>query len=234
MKLPENKRRMEEGRTNWSIWIYGAPFSGKTTFADKFDNVLMINTDGNTRYTTAPYILIRNEIYKEGRMFKTKYGWDEFIDTIAELEKDTTYETIVIDLIDDIYSMARQSICANHGWSHESDDSTKAWDIVRSEFIDVMRRLLTLPNKNKILISHEDKSRNIMKSGGDQVTEIKPNIQDKVANKIAGMVDVVGRVTADHKLSFEISRGVFGGGRIHKTLPKEIDLDKDEFLKAIV
>ena len=42
------------------------------------------------------------------------------------------------------------------------------------------------------LISHEDRTRDLTRKGGDKISSIKPNLQDKVANKVAGMVDLVG------------------------------------------
>ena len=50
---------------------------------------------------------------------------------------------------------------------------------------------MNLDYENIVLISHEDTSKDITKKSGDKITAIKPNIADKVANKIAGMVDIV-------------------------------------------
>lgn len=228
MLLPQNKRKDVSTIENFNLWLYGQPFSGKTTFADKFDNVLFINTDGNVDFITSPYILVRDEKYKEGRMLKVNFGWDKFREIILELETDDTFETVVIDLVDDIYQMCRDAVCSKHGWSHESDDSFKAWDIVRSEFIETMRRLMTL-KKNVILISHEDATKDITKKSGDKITAIKPNIADKVANKLAGMVHLVGRVTKEHELEFYGGEGVFNGGRLTKNIPGKMNLDPKEF-----
>ena len=46
---------------------------------------------------------------------------------------------------------------------------------------------------------------------------IKPNINDKVALKIAGMVDIVGRVLnedGNRTISFKTNEVIFGGGRL--------------------
>lgn len=86
--------------------------------------------------------------------------------------------------------------------------------------------------ENIILISHEDRSKDITRKGGDKITAIKPNLPDKVANKIAGMVDIVARVVADgdeRTLSFKTNEVIFGGGRLTVT-KKEIPLDYDDFM----
>ena len=45
--LPKNEKRTVNKLSQIKIWIYGAPFSGKTTLANNFPDALMLNTDGN-------------------------------------------------------------------------------------------------------------------------------------------------------------------------------------------
>lgn len=122
-----------------------------------------------------------------------------------------------MDLVEDTYEMCRLYMYDKLGITHESDDSFRAWDKVRTEFLSTMRRLMNLNYENIILISHEDMSKDITKKSGDKITSIKPNINDKCANKLAGMVDIVLRVVAEdenYTLSFKKSEVVFGGGRL--------------------
>ena len=58
MLLPENKRRTPDATKKKVIWVYGAPFSGKTFFANAFPDPLMLNTDGNIKFVDAPFISI--------------------------------------------------------------------------------------------------------------------------------------------------------------------------------
>ena len=228
MKLPENKRRNIEAVEKRVLWIYGVPFCGKTTFANSFPGPLMLNTDGNIKFVDAPYIRIKDEIKVEGRMTKRTLAWDVFKDTISELEKkDNTFKTIVVDLLEDLYEHCRLYMYQQMGITHESDDSFRAWDKVRGEFLNTLKRLMNLDYENIILISHEDTSKDITKKGGDKITAIKPNLQDKVANKVAGMVDVVARIVADgdtRTFSFKSNEVIFGGGRLRVTA-KDIPLD---------
>ena len=93
---------------------------------------------------------------------------------------------------------------------------------------------MALDYENIILISHEDTTKDITKKGGDKLTSIKPNLADKVANKVAGMVDIVARVVADgdiRTLSFKTNEVIFGGGRL-ATKANEISLDLDAFLEV--
>lgn len=235
MLLPVNERRNIEKISKRTVWIYGKPFSGKTTFANKFPDPLMLNTDGNIKFVDAPYIPIKDEVKVEGRMTKRTFAWQKFKDVIAELEKkDNTFKTIIVDLIEDTYEYCRLYMYDQMGITHESDDSFRAWDKVRTEFLSTLKRLMNLDYENIILISHEDASKDLTKRGGDKITSIKPNIQEKAANKIAGMVDIVARIVAeDNKriLSFKSDEVVFGGGRL-TTNASEIDLNYDEFIEV--
>ena len=228
MKLPENKRRNIEAVEKRVIWIYGVPFCGKTTFANSFPDPLMLNTDGNIKFVDAPFVRIRDEVKVEGRQTKRTLAWDVFKDTISELEKkENTFKTIVVDLLEDLYEHCRLYMYQQMGITHESDDSFRAWDKVRGEFLNTLKRLMNLDYENIILISHEDTSKDITKKGGDKITAIKPNLQDKVANKVAGMVDVVARIVADgdtRTFSFKSNEVIFGGGRLRVTA-KDIPLD---------
>ena len=232
MLLPENKRRNLEATSKKVVWIYGSPFSGKTTFANQFPDPLMLNTDGNFKFVDAPVIHIKDEVKKNGRMTERKSAWGTFKEIIAELElKDNTFKTIVVDLLEDLYEHCRRDVCNQKGWDHESDDSFRAWDMVRTEFLSTLKRLMNLDYENIVLISHLDTTKDITKKGGDKLTSIKPNINDKVANKVAGMVDIVARTIADdgeYVLSFKRNEVIFGGGRL-KFKAAEIPLDYKAF-----
>ena len=158
-----------------------------------------------------------------------------FTETVDELEKkQNTFKTIVVDLLEDVYEACRVFICERQGWKHESDDSFRAWDMVRSEFLNTLKRLMALDYENIVLISHEDRTRDLTRKGGDKISSIKPNLQDKVANKVAGMVDLVARIVADDNervLSFKASEVIFGGGRLN-VRSKEIPLNYTAFCEV--
>lgn len=235
MNLPKNERRTVAANDKKKIWLYGAPFSGKTYLANEFTDPLMLNTDGNIKFIDAPYIAIKDEVTVEGRITKRTFAWQIFKDTIEELEKkQNDFKTIVVDLLEDTYEYCRLFMYDQLGISHESDDSFRAWDKVRTEFLSTIKRLMNLDYENIILISHEDTSKDLTKKSGDKITAIKPNINDKAALKIAGMVDLVARVIDDEgnrTLSFKNNEVIFGGGRLTLAV-NEIPCDYDELCKV--
>lgn len=232
--LPVNKRRVQNAPKKRTMWLYGSPFSGKTTFADSAPDPLMLNTDGNAEYVTAPYVAIKDEVIVNGRITKRKFAWEVFKEYIEELEKgQNDFKTIVVDLVNDTYEMCRLYMYDKLGITHESDDSYRAWDKVRTEYLSTMRRVTNLPYENVILISHEDATKDLTKKSGDKITSIKPKMADKVADSLAGMVGFVGRVYVDegkHKLSIKTDEVVYGGGRLGIS-GVEVPLAWDEVIK---
>lgn len=229
MALPSTARVKAQKDSYFKFWIYGEPFTGKTTFCDPAPTPLNLNTDGNVKTVTMARLPIHDQY--EGRI--KKLGWEIFKDALSDLQKGSDFETIILDLTEDTYEMCRLYMYDKLGITHESDDSFRAWDKVRMEYLSTMRTLLNLPY-NIVLISHEDKTKDITGRSGEKYTAIKPNINDKVALKLAGMVDFVGRVIVkddgSRVLSFKTNEVVFGGGRLNFGV-NEIPLEWDELVK---
>ena len=235
MELPKNERRTASKPSKRTIWLYGRPFTGKTTLADHAPDPLMLNTDGNAVYVTAPFVSIKDDVEVTGRIVKRKLAWVVLKETLDELEKkQNTFKTIVVDLIEDLYESCRLYMFDKLHITHESDDNFRAWDKVRTEFYSQIRRLMNLDYENIILLSHEDSSRDITKKSGESTTSIRPNIQEKVATKVAGMVGLVGRVVADgdeRTIEFKADDVVFGGERL-KTKVVSVPLTWDALAEA--
>lgn len=233
-ELPKNERKKVVTPTKKVIWLYGKPFTGKTTFADLAPDPLMLNTDGNAQYATAPDIPIKDEITVTGRITKRKLAWEVLTEWVDELEKgQNTYKTIVLDLLSDSYELCREYMYQKLGITHESDDTYRAWDKVEHEFMTLVKRITNLPYENIILLSHEDATKDLTKKSGEKFSQVKPKMRDKLADNVAGLVGIVGRTYVnDDKYLLEIKSDevTFGGGRLginNVTVP----LDWDEVSK---
>lgn len=236
MNLPSSERRNISETKKRKIWIYGAAFSGKTTMLDDAPNPLNLNTDGNIQFVTMPYMAIKDEVTVNGRMTNRKFAWEVFKDTIAELEKkQNDFKTIIIDLLEDTREMCRVYMYDSLGIQHESDSGFgKGWDIIKTEYLSTMRRFFNLDYENLVVVSHEDISKDITKKNGQNITRIAPNIQDAIANKIAGMVDIVARVVVEdddsRTLNFKQNEVIFGGGRLKGISQTTIPLSWDALM----
>ena len=235
MLLPSTKRRSLDAPVKTKTWIYGAPYSGKTTMLDSAPNPLNLNTDGNVEFVTMPFISIKDEVTVEGRLTKRKFAWEVFKDAILELEKkQNEFETIIIDLVEDTREMCRLYMYDKLGIEHESDSGYgKGWDIIKTEYLSTMRRFFNLDYKNLVIVSHELVNEVNLKNG-QKITKIVPNIQEAIANKIAGMVDIVARVVIEddgtRTLNFKSNEYVFGGGRLRGVTTTKIPLKWDALM----
>lgn len=237
MLLPKNERVEVGAKKKRKIWLYGAPFSGKTTVLDDAPDPLNLNTDGNVEFVTMQRIAIRDIVTVEGRMTKRKFAWEFFKEVIDELEKNQNdFKTIIIDLVDDTREMCRLYKYDQMGIQHESDSGYgKGWDIIKTEYLSTMRRFFNLDYENLVIVSHEVVSE-IKKKNGQTITKISPNIQEAIANKLAGMVDIVARVVVEddgtRTLNFKADEYVFGGGRLKGITTTSIPLSWDALMEV--
>lgn len=237
MILPKNERKEASINTTPDMWLYGDSYSGKTVFMDSFDDNLMINTDGNVDHITSPVIRIKDEVTVNGRLTRKKYAWESFKEVIDELEKkDNTFKIITVDLVEDMYEHCRLYMYHKEGWEHESDGAFgKGWDMIMTEFLSTMKRL-----KNtgyQIVYLSKQVTNTITYKSGQEVTTFKPNIKDKIANVLAGTVDLTARIVVEddgkHYLSFKNSETIFGGSRYNFGVER-IPLNHDAFIKVMV
>lgn len=237
MILPKNERRKIEVSDKKKIWLYAQPFAGKTTLTDKFPDPLILSTDGNIKNVTAPYVYIKDEVTVTGRMTSRKFAWEIFKETIDELEKkQNDFKTISIDLVEDTREMCRLYMYDKLGIQHESDSGFgKGWDVIKTEYLSTMRRFFNLDYENIIICSHEDITKTITRKSGEQITRIAPNIQEAIATKLAGMVDIVARIIVNddntRTISFKTDNVIFGGGRLN-VAGREIPCDYDSLMEV--
>lgn len=229
MILPSTERREIGKATKRKIWIYGDAFTGKTTMLDDAPNPLNLNSDGNIQFVTMPYIAIKDIVTVEGRVTRRKFAWEVLKETIEELEKNKNeFKTIIVDLLEDTREMCRLYKYDQMGIEHESDSGYgKGWDIIKTEYLSTLRRLFNLDYENIVVVSHEIQNE-IKKKNGQTITKIAPNIQESIANKVAGMVDIVARAVveddATRTLNFKSNEFVFGGGRLKGLTETKIPL----------
>lgn len=236
MLLPKNERREKKIDKNPDLWIYAQSYVGKSTFVDQYDDLLFLNTDGNTDNTTSPVIPIRDEITVNGRITNKKFAWEVFKEVISELEKkDNDFKRVALDLVEDLWEHCRLYMYNKNGWEHESDGGYgKGWDMIRTEFLSTMKRLKAL-DYQIIYISKEVATEVTLKNG-TKFTTYKPNINDKVANVLAGTVDLTVRAYVDgDKRYIQLAKdeNVFGGGRFNFT-EKKCELHMEDFTRALV
>ncbi len=179
-----------------NFFIWGETMSGKSYFSSYFPNPLVLNTDGNSEQGQAPSIQIRNVRDANGKLQQSAIKQLDDIITALQVENPKRppkeqFQTIVIDVIDDICVMIEQAICINEGVQALSDIPwSKGYAMFNSALQQFVMDLKALP-MNVIYISREisitDEKSNI--------TTYKQSLKDKYYNVINGNCDLVIRTS---------------------------------------
>lgn len=164
--LPTNEEKIVDVTPkNYLVW--GESMSGKTYFATQFPNPILLNTDGNAVKVPTPSIDIRD--------------YDQFIQIVGELEKGGhPYESVIIDLVDDIKTLLTISICKRYKVRNLLD---VPYGKATSEFKDSWQKLMTKLSQlscQVIFISHIIESQEVE----------KPSLNQRELNVCMGRCDV--------------------------------------------
>lgn len=218
--------------------LYGEPGVGKSVFASKAPKPFFICTDGNYEWL--------EDFGAKMEDHAQVSSWDEAKKIMNGSFDD--YETIVIDLTEDLFKWCEQEFCIKNRISHVGDlGFGKGYDISRNEFFIEMCKLINL-DKNIIFLMHETTT--VVKDRrGVEHTKHMPSsrIPEKVIDMLEGRVRYFLRCylkaeeTEDNKLvkkrylslipkenEFGICRGVD-----ENRVPHDIPLEFEEFIQII-
>lgn len=190
-KLPENKPQVPKD-TPRNFFIYGETMSGKSYLANEFPNPIVLNTDGNAEANSVPSIQLVNEKNGQGRITNSVIKQLSEILLALQTQKHS-YETVVIDVIDDVIEMIKIAVCDELTPSGKSRIKSlseipygKGYDFFNQAITELVIDLKALP-MNVIYISRQiseyDDSGN--------ATKDKPSLKDKYVNLINGNSDLM-------------------------------------------
>lgn len=180
--LPENKPQTPKD-TPHNYFIWGPTMGGKSFLASQFPNPVIFNTDGNAEANTVPSVQLRNIKDTNGKIKRSVIDQLDKLITALQTEKHT-YETVVLDVIDDIVVMIEQYICDKEGVETLGDiPYGKGYAAFTNIFQQLVIELKSLP-MNVIYIS-----RNATKLEGTTEIEI-PSLKEKHQNIVNGNCDL--------------------------------------------
>lgn len=159
--------------------LYGEPGVGKSVFASKAPKPFFITTDGNYEWL--------EEFGADPNAYVQVSSWKE---AKKAFERDfSNYETIVVDLTEDLFKWCEHEYCVKNKLEHVSDVGYgKGYDTTRNEFFIEICKLIGL-DKHIIFIMHglvfTEKDRR-----GVEHTKYAPSnrIPDKLLDMIEGRV----------------------------------------------
>ena len=218
--------------------LYGEPGVGKSVFACKAPKPFFICSDGNYAWL--------EDFGADPDAYVEVSSWDDAKKAFA---KDySEYETIVVDLTEDLFKWCEREYCVRNKIEHLSDlGYGKGYDATRNEFFIEMCKLISL-DKNIIFLMHGF-SITVKDRRGVEHTKYVPSsrLPDKVIDMIEGRVryflrcyikDVEtedGKVEKKRFLSLVPKPNEFGiiRGVNENKIPQDIPLDFNEFAKVI-
>lgn len=218
--------------------LYGEPGVGKSVFASRSPKPFFITTDGNYEWLI--------DFGADPNAHVQVNTWEEAKKAFA-MDFDG-YETIVVDLLEDLFKWCEYEYCKKSRIEHISDVGYgKGYDITRNEFFLEISKLLS-KDKNVILITHGITFVTKDRRGVEHTRYAPSNrIPDKVMDMIEGRLryclrcylkveeQTDGTLAKKRYLSLVPKENEFGiiRGVDENTLPQDIDLNFDEFAKYI-
>ena len=218
----------------YSVFLYGAPKTGKTTIACQFPGVLLLAFEKG--YSTIGGVLAQ-----------PINSWSEFKKLFVEFKDPAVkerYQTIVIDTADIAYSYCEKYICtresdAKHSYQNVADiPYGKGYSMAMDEFDECIRKILQL-GYGLVIISH-DQDKTMKNENGEEYNQIIPTLDKRARLVCERTCDIIGycREVEDqegHKtvrmFMRETSRYVAGSR--FKYTPDSIELSYDNLVKAI-
>lgn len=217
--------------------LYAEPGVGKSVFASKAPKPFFFTTDGNYAWL--------EDFGADPNAHVRVNSWEEAKQEFAKSYDD--YETLVVDLTEDLFKWCEFEYCIKNRIEHVSDIGYgKAYDITRNEFFLEMCKLINT-DKHVIFLMHgvtyTTKDRR-----GVEHTKHGPTtrIPDKVISMLEGRVryflraylkaeEIDGALVKKRYLSLVPKENEFGiiRGVDENTIPHDIPLEFDEFAKYI-
>jgi hypothetical protein len=181
--LPPNKpKKTVDTPRNFFIW--GQTMHGKSYLASEFPNPVILNTDGNADQIETPSVDLKNE--RDPKTGKIKFTVvEQIFNIIKELEQGNhTFETVVIDVIDDLITLIEQAICEEYEVDYIGDvPYGKGWGLRKTFITSIVVRLKALP-MNVIYISR-------YATRNENNVEVPiPSLSDKDLNVVNGNCDL--------------------------------------------
>lgn len=185
--LPKPQKLQPKSQPH-NFFIWGATMSGKSYFSSFFPSPLILNTDGNSEQGSAPSIQIRNIRNTDGTLKQSAIvQLDEIITALQT--NNPGYQTVVVDVIDDICVMIEQAICLDAGVQALSDiPYGKGYAMFNTALQQFVMDLKALP-LNVIYISRELS----ITDENTGVTTYEQSLKTKYYNIVNGNCDVVIR-----------------------------------------
>lgn len=218
--------------------LYAEPGVGKSVFASKFPQPFFITTDGNYEWLV--------DFGADPEAHQEVHSWSE-AKKVFKMGFEG-YETIVLDLTEDLFMWCENEWCKRNEIEHPSDMGWgKGYQGPRNEFFIEISKLLSL-DKHIVMLMHGE-SVTVKNKRGVEFTTYKPTsrLPDKLLDQIEGRLryflrayigskEENGKVVKKRYLSLVPKEDEYGiiRGVDENEIPQTIPLDFDIFWNTVI
>ena len=213
----------------YTILLYGAPKTGKTTIASKFSKALLLGFEAG--YLTIP-----------GIMALPINSWAEFKSVLKQLKTDeghAAYDNIIIDTVDIAYDLCEKYICNREGVENIADLAYgKGYNMVSKEFDEALR-LIPQIGYGLVMISHsQDKV--FTDENGREYNQICPTLGNRprlIVDRMSDLIIYAHPIQEEdgsiHTVGFMRQTPRFVAGSRFKYTPDSIEFNYNNLVNAI-
>ena len=213
----------------YTILLYGAPKTGKTTIASKFSKALLLGFEAG--YLTIP-----------GIMALPINSWAEFKTVLKQLKTDeghATYDNIIIDTVDIAYDLCEKYVCNRENVENIADLAYgKGYNMVSKEFDEALR-LIPQIGYGLVMISHsQDKV--FTDENGKEYNQICPTLGNRprlIVDRMSDLIIYAHPIQEEdgsiHTVGFMRQTPRFVAGSRFKYTPDSIEFNYDNLVNAI-
>ena len=213
----------------YTVVLYGAPKTGKTTTAAKFPKPLLLAFEAG--YLTIP-----------GVMALPINKWSEFKQVLKQLKDEKAhemYENIIVDTVDIAYDLCEKYVCNQNGVSAINEiPYGQGWSKASKEFDEALRSIPQM-GYGLVLISHsQDKT--FKDETGEEYNQIVPTLANRPRLIVDRMSDIIGYAHpvqeedgSTHTVLYMRGTPRFVAGSRFKYTPDMIDFTYENLVNAI-
>lgn len=228
LSLQPNK--VSRDLSGYITYVYGPPKIGKTTFAAKNNNALIIAFEHG--YSALPGVIAQDIT-----------SWGEMKQLVRELKKPEVkerFKVLIVDTVDIASDLCQKYLCNQLGIENIGDGgwTVNGWAKYKKEFEEVFRTL-AMSGYALFFISH-GKEKTIKPQGGEEYQIICPSLQSSAEAIVENMSDIIGYAhavtrdsTSKRVLTLRSDDGSIVCGCRFRHIAPEVDLDYDALTKAL-
>ena len=228
MILPKEKSKPKTDLSDFTIFLYGPPKAGKSSWASTFPDAVFLATEAGLNSLSTHKVDVD--------------VWETLLEACREFaEGKHKFKTLILDTVDNAWFLCRRYICEKYKVDYEGDLSFgKGHSLVLNEFTRVITKLSMLPY-GLVLISHASIQEIQTRTGVTHKTI--PSLPEKPRKLILGLADMIlfcdletvraddGKQVIRRVIRTQPSPNYEAGDRTGR-LPEVIDLDYRKFVEA--